>query len=560
MAIDQNSTEDVPAVEMSSDSSEKSPAAVEIEPSLSLKLNNEIDVDEALGINESFGRFQYIIQVLFTYLSISVGYHAVMMYFIADDPSWKCTHNNTNNFCEQNFGIDINKDNEQFSRRCQMNRDEWTFSKDKTYSIVTEYNLVCNKASIAALVSAIYHVGGACGVFMSGLAADRYGRKFVLLFTIIAACVFSISCSFTSNPLQLAVGRTLLGATSWSSYHVGFVYLGEFISPKYRPLAANIFGLGFSLSELVISAVAYYCKGWRDLQLYTSFPSLITVIFFFMLPESPRWQLVNSKKLNAESTLEMIGKFNGSPFPSLSLKSPTATAGGERKYTYCDLIRNRKVLCLTLSQALIWFTTAMSYYMISFESSNLGGSMYQAFAFSALAELPSNFFTTFALNRFGRKRTILICILITGVISGSTTLIPKTFSNRYIMKIVLLILAKCSAAIAFLGCFIWTFEVFPTALRLQGWGVCVVFERVGSFIAPFLTTVLQQFNSILPYIIVLILSLATAAVGLILPETKNRPTRERYEDFFDVDALPKKNCEENNSSNSCSQDVEDGDV
>ena len=189
---------------------------------------------------------------------------------------------------------------------------------------------------------------------------------------------------------------------------------------------------------------------------------------------------------------------------------------------------------MTLVLGLLWLTAGVSFYMITFESSNLGGDMYSSFAYSTVAALPSNFLATYALNRFGRKRFILICLVIAGALTGSTTVIPSSFANIYTARIVLLSLANFFVFSALLGCYIWTFEIFPTTLRLQGWGICIALERLGSFSAPFLTTVLQQYNSRLPYICVMILCILSATAGLTLPDTNKIGTRESFDDFFET--------------------------
>ena len=101
------------------------------------------------------------------------------------------------------------------------------------------------------------------------------------------------------------------------------------------------------------------------------------------------------------------------------------------------------------------------------------------------------------------------------------------------MNITLLMLGKLFIDISFLGSFIWTLELFPIVIRLQGWAICSIIEKTGIFTAPFISSVLQRVNHNLPYIIVVCLAPLAAAVGLVLPETNKKPTRERFEDFFE---------------------------
>ena len=491
----------------------------------------EVDVDEAL-VKSGFGRFQFLTQILFTYISISIVYQSELSYFIANDPAWKCIHNTTSKFCKENFDVRIAADNEKFSSRCILHRDEWTYTTGKNYSIVTEFDLVCKKTAVAALASSIYHVGGGIGLFVSGLAADYFGRKPVLIASLCILTASSIACSYVTNTLQLIILRAFLGAGQNASYAVSYVYSSEYAPPNYRTIVAICYCFGFVISELVIDAVAYYIRYWRNIQLYASLPSILGIALLFPLAESPRWLMANGKQLEAEITLKRIAKFNGNPLPAILLKSPTIST--EKKYTYFHLFRSRKVTVFTLILALIWATVGLSYYTIIFQSSNLGGDMYQAFAFSSLAGIPSKFVAYFICNRFGRKKATLISLVLTGAFAAATTLIPNMSSFKYILNMALMMFAKFFVDIAFLGISLWTFELFPTVLRLQGMGVCFLSERIGSFQAPFLTSVLHQVNSTLPYIILLVVTVLAGGVGLILPETNKLPTRERYEDFFDT--------------------------
>ena len=491
----------------------------------------KVDVDEALE-KSGFGRFQFSTQILFTFMLISIVYQFVLSYFIANDPPWECIHNSTSKFCEQNFGIKIAVDNEKFASRCTLQRDEWTYTTGKKYSIVTEFDLVCKKTAVAALASSIYHVGGGIGMLISGLAADYFGRKPVLIASLCILTASSIACSYVTNTLQLIILRAFLGAGSCASFAVSYVYLSEYAPPNHRTLLSICYSFGFVISELVIDAVAYYIRYWRNIQFYASFPSILGIAFLFALPESPRWLMVNGKQLEAEITLKRIAKFNGNPLPVILLKSPTTS--NEKKYTYSHLFRSRKVAVFTLIFAFIWATVGLSYYTIIFQSSNLGGDMYQAFAFSSLAEIPSKFAAYFICNRFGRKKATLISLVLTGAFAAATTLIPNMSSFKFILNMTLMMFAKFFVGIAFLGVSLWSFELFPTVLRLQGMGVCYLSGRIGSFTAPFLTSVLHQVNSTLPYIILLVTTVMAGGVGLILPETNKLPTRERYEDFFDT--------------------------
>ena len=219
----------------------------------------EVDVDEALE-KSGFGRFQFLTQILFTYISISIVYQSELAYFIVNDPPWKCIHNSTSKFCNENFRVKIAADNKKFSSRCILHRDEWTYTTGKNYSIVTEFDLVCKKTAVAALANSIFHVGGGIGMLISGLAADYFGRKPVLIASLCILTASSIACSYVTNTLQLIILRAFVGVGQNASYAVSYVYLSEYAPPNYRTIVSICYSFGCVISELVIDAVAYYIR------------------------------------------------------------------------------------------------------------------------------------------------------------------------------------------------------------------------------------------------------------------------------------------------------------
>lgn len=499
-------------------------------------VNKNATMDDMMDADEAFeasgcGWFQFLTQTVITYLMITFSYQCIISYFIADNPAWRCKANNTSDFCRQHYGDDIGTHDKRFTQRCDLQRSEWDYGTSKKYSIVTEFDLVCDKAPVAAVASSIFHIGGSAGIFIGGMASDRFGRKNVLLLSLCILTGISMASSLVTSALQLIISRSLIGATTISCTAISYVYLTEFVPGRYRTAVIIVFSMGHVVSEFAIDGVAYYLREWRDIQWYASFPCIIGIIMLKFLPESPRWQLVSGRRTEAETTLMKIGKYNGKALDSLTLRPPSSD-GKQRKYTYFDLIRTKAAAILTVPQIFIWFTVAMAYYTIAFASSNLGGNIYQAFALSCCAEIPSKIIGFFVCDRLGRKKSCLISLLLASGFALSTTAIPSTLESAYLANISLMMLAKFFADIAVQATYMWTFELFPTVLRLQGTAVCIMFERTGSFLAPFLTSVLYQVNPILPFTILAVFALWAATGGLLLPETNKQPTREVYEDIF----------------------------
>ena len=129
------------------------------------------------------------------------------------------------------------------------------------------------------------------GSLLSGVVADLYGRKPVVLGCLCGVVVFSTSCYFVENVWQLICTNVLLGASSCGCYFTLYVFHQEIVTPSFRNVSSSLILCAFSLSFLLVDLVAYFERHWRHLQLYLPIPSLLSILVFCYVPESPRWCL-----------------------------------------------------------------------------------------------------------------------------------------------------------------------------------------------------------------------------------------------------------------------------
>ena len=111
-------------------------------------------------------------------------------------------------------------------------------------------------------------------------------------------------------------------------------------------------------------------------------------------------------------------------------------------------------------------------------------------------------------------------------------MVTWTCSSIYIFNIILSFCGKLTLNVAYNGLVLWQFELYPTVLRSQGTAFGLLAENSGSALAPVLSEVLHDVHPALPYMVMGVFGICAPILGLVLPETKGLPTRERYEDFF----------------------------
>ena len=493
--------------------------------------NNETFIDELLEESRLFGRHNILIHLSSYYLFLVVIYNFMLSFFTGIDPPWRCLHKNSSNFCQQHYNESISRESDVFKERCYLNRTEWAHTTEKTYSFVTEFDLICDKTALAALISGSYYIGGVIGAAVSGTISDAYGRQPVITISILLTTCSAIGCSYIRNIWQLFALNILRGTGNTACYYVTLIYISEFAAPSYRLISTNILLIFSTFSLLLFDGLAYFVRSWRHVSAYAAWPSIPIFIVFCFLPESPRWLLTRGRNIDAEIVMGKVCTFNNRTRRVIHLKSPNSV--GDTKYTYIDLIRNWKILKLTLSTLCVWLVLPVLYYSISMQSSSFGGNMYEAYALSTIADIPGCLFSSYLSNKVGRKKSILGGCFLSGIFMGSLAFVPPSLPYKYTINVTIACIARFVCCISFYGMYTWSMELFPTILRSQGLGLCAISDRLGMFLVPFVTRLCENVTYTLPFIILCVAATFASIVGLCLPETLNKPTRETYEDFFE---------------------------
>lgn len=146
--------------------------------------------------------------------------------------------------------------------------------------------------------------------------------------------------------------------------------------------------------------------------------------------------------------------------------------------------------------------------------------------FVCAIELPGYFITNFLMDILGRKKTLFIGMIGSGISCILAELIPG-----HIYKTIFYVFGKLLITIAFSCLYIFTIEVFPTTLRHRFFSICNIVGRIGSILTP-LTPLLIELSPSLPLLLFALLSFSSAVFLCYLPETLNRKLPENLEEAF----------------------------
>ncbi|HEY6833354.1 MAG TPA: MFS transporter [Pseudolabrys sp.] len=142
------------------------------------------------------------------------------------------------------------------------------------------------------------------GALLFGLAADRFGRRPVLMVNIVCFSVLEFASGFAPSLAVLLVLRTLYGAAMGGEWGVGASLTMESIPPRMRGVVSGILQAGYPSGYLLASIVyglLFTTIGWRGMFMLGALPALLVLYVRSQVDESPafaaREQGVNSRGL-----------------------------------------------------------------------------------------------------------------------------------------------------------------------------------------------------------------------------------------------------------------------
>ncbi|XP_057291589.1 organic cation transporter-like protein isoform X2 [Hydractinia symbiolongicarpus] len=488
--------------------------------------DNFTDVDSIIVSIGEYGKSQIILTAMFCLIMIPPVYQTLSMAFVAYNPSWRCSElGKVTGQCTKDGTFSSGEDG--YQARCEMNRSAWEFTKSKKFSIVTEFDLVCEKKELAVAANSAMYLGWAVGAIVLGWVSDRYGRKIVLFPSYFVVILASFAAGYSPNFGLFFFLRGMIGFFLGGVILTLFIVCAELVGPKQRALASTLVWFAFTTSLCMLGLQAYLLPDWRLLLKVTSMPYVILILLWKFIPESVRWLHVKGRNDEAEKILRKVAKVNKNAYPASKLCeiSQEKSSGSFR-----NLFSTKKITMLTLSMCFIWFVNGMVYYGISLASDDLGGNMYRDFVLTSLVEIPGNILVIVLSNRYGRKKATTGSMFITAFSLLVVAIIPgRTENHAYNWSRVSFgMLGKLFITTAFDSVYILAAELYPTVVRSQAMALLSVVSRVGAASAPWVAQGLRVLHFTVPFYFMGVLTLVAALMCLTLTETKGKPTAETF--------------------------------
>lgn len=368
--------------------------------------------------------------------------------------------------------------------------------------------------------------GYVVGALVLSPLADRFGRRDMLLVTLIITGLGSLYNAFVPDYTNFIIARTITGVGIGADLALVATYISE-VAPsagraKYTSLIFIMSALGsflgiwlglwlttpaapfpsgvpFALATVAIgpSGPQFLGAGWRWMYGIGALLALIGVLLRFQLPESPRWLIARGRDSEAEgivSAMEQRALRRLSELPPVGEEIPVT---GTDSATYIEILTTPTYLRRTIVLFLMWFISFITVYGIGVGLTSILTSMSYTPSEAGLIAAVGTFgfiavaiFAYFFSESLERKYWLPISAVLT-IVGG--LIIALSGTNNFG-------LAAIGSIILFIGfnlfvpmCWAWSAENYPTRARTSGFALVDGIGHIGGgvgmlVLVPFMPT------------------------------------------------------------------------
>ncbi|XP_017791367.1 PREDICTED: organic cation transporter protein-like isoform X1 [Habropoda laboriosa] len=485
--------------------------------------DDEVDaVQEAIG---NLGKWQIFVCLAISLVKFPIAWHQLAIVFMAPHQDYYCT---------APARTEIPGQCVVYVNGTMADCTEWEYDRRTfTETIISQWNLVCSRTHYANIQQSILMLGVLLGNVIFGNLADRYGRKMPLMVSVVLQLVSGIGCAVVPWFPALLVMKLLSALATGGTMVTSYVICMEIVGTKWRAAITILYQIPFSLGHMSLAGLAFFFRHWQHLQVAITLPSVILLSYWWIVPESPRWLLAFGKQRAACEILQKAANINNirdKDIPEMvrqhCLHQNSKRSNLDHRASFLDLFRTPNMRVKSLSIFFNWIVCGMGLFGMSQYIGQVGGDIFVNFTVSGAIQIPGNFVAWWAMNRLGRRITLICSNSITGVAAFLLIVVPNDVTW---LRLILVCSAIVGMSVSFTTVYLFSGELFPTVVRNIGVGTSSMCARIGSIIAPFVVS-LDHIQSWLPPACFGILPLIGATLCFLLPETVGCKLPETLED------------------------------
>ncbi|XP_012502244.1 PREDICTED: solute carrier family 22 member 3 [Propithecus coquereli] len=311
---------------------------------------------------------------------------------------------------------------------------------------------------------------------------EKYGRTVIYLISCLGVGVTGVVVAFAPNFPVFVIFRFLQGVFGKGTWMTCYVIVTEIVGSKQRRIVGIVIQMFFTLGIIILPGIAYFIPSWQGIQLAITLPNFLFLLYYWVVPESPRWLITRKKGDKALKILRSIAKCNGK-YLSPNYSKITVTDEEVSNPSILDLVRTPQMRKCTLILMFAWFTSAVVYQGLVMRLGIIGGNLYIDFFISGVVELPGALLILLTIERVGRRLPFAASNIMAGVACLVTAFLPEGIPW---LRTTVATLGRLGITMAFEIVYLVNSELYPTTLRNFGVSLCSGLCDFGGIIAPFL--------------------------------------------------------------------------
>jgi len=352
-------------------------------------------------------------------------------------------------------------------------------------------------------------VGCIIGSITAGPLSDKLGRKKVLIFTAILFAISSIGAALADGLTGFVVFRVIGGIGIGAASMLSPLYISEVAPAKMRGKLVSIYQLAIVVGILIIYFVNYGIAGmgteqwkvdtgWRYMIASGLIPSALFLALLFIVPESPRWLIKNTRRSEAMDTLERLNGKEEAIVVANEIESTINTEEGTIGELFKPGLRKAMIvgIFLALFSQITGINAIIYYAPIIFK--NAGFTSSNALGATALVGTINFIFTWVAIgfiDKMGRKSLLLWGV--GGMILSLAGVAYCFYARVEGVWVVGCIFFYIACFAASLGPIPWVIisEIFPTKTRGIAMSIATTVLWIGTFLITLFTPTLLHSDS-----------------------------------------------------------------
>ncbi|APM37883.1 MFS transporter [Clostridium kluyveri] len=377
-------------------------------------------------------------------------------------------------------------------------------------------------------------VGMAIGAAVAGMAADRWGRRTVVTFTLVLYGLASAVSGLAPNFTVLLFLRFLTGLGLGGELPAASTLVSEFSPAKARGRMVVLLESFWAWGWIAAALIAYLLipvYGWRIGFFLGGIPALYAAYLRRNIPESPRYLEQKGRFKEAD---EIVSKMEHQAGINTSEVAIDDQIKGKISVTTLSDLWNKTYFRRTFVLWILWLGINFGYYGFVLWTPTLlvgkGFSLVKGFQFiliMSIAQLPGYYSASYLIEKIGRKPVLVVYLIGTAL---SSYLFGQAVSVTTVLAFGCLLYFFSLGAWG--AVYAYTPEVYPTSVRGSGVGWAAAIGRIGAIAAPYIVGLIYEAkgNQVGFTYVFIILTIVFAAVAVVVAiigiETKGRTLDE----------------------------------